>query len=280
MPELPEVEISRRCLARWASGRRVVRAIVNDAGAIRGKLSSRPSDAIDDGEARFRDVVEGRTAGEPERAGKRIAWSFGDAGLLVHLGMTGRWVRRSSEQPERARLGLELDDGHTVWFVDARRFGCVVPLGAAELGPTLHAGLGPDAMKAPPTGDELAALLVGGRAVKIALMDQALIAGIGNIQAAEALWRAGIHPATRCRRLDRDAVADLAAILPVQMREFVESQDGDEMVYFSDGDIDNPFSVYKRTGEPCSRCSTPIEQFHQGGRATYFCPSCQPAPLP
>ena len=108
MPELPEVEICRRNLARWAAGRRLDAVEIADPGAIRGGWSTRPSEALAGGAARI-EALAGGVAAEPTRHGKRIGWAFGDRGMLIHLGMTGAWTR-SEEAPKFARLGLRFGD--------------------------------------------------------------------------------------------------------------------------------------------------------------------------
>ena len=115
MPELPEVEAARRLLAHWTVGRRILRVATPDEAVVREVL---------------RAALDGAAPAAPIRHGKRLGWAFdgpeGQTALLVHLGMTGRWARRTGEEPPRfGRLGLHMDDGSAVWFVDARRFGCV-----------------------------------------------------------------------------------------------------------------------------------------------------------
>lgn len=268
MPELPEVEACRRSLLRWSAGRRVVAVEVRDPRSVRRSRTDRPSAADPDGADRLRAVVTAAPPGPIARHGKRLLWHFGPGALLLHLGMTGKWSRR--EAPH-AKVGLRLDDEGWLWFVDPRLLGGVVPTTAAE-GPALLAdGLGPDALRPP------LPRLTGRRPVKVALMDQAVVAGLGNLHAAEALWRAGIHPATPCdaldddahRRLERAVHAQLAFALELLGRE-------EEVVYVEEAGAPNPFPLYARGGEPCPRCGAPIARFTQGGRTTWWCPGCQP----
>lgn len=276
MPELPEVEICRRGLMRQGAGRVVRAVVVPDPGAIRGRRDTRPSRALPDGEAQLRARVVGKRAGALSRHGKRIAWAFPDGGLLLTLGMTGKWAPRPmGDEPRFGRLALVLDD-RALWFIDTRRFGCVVPAGEARLDELLHEGLGPDALLDPPTASELAARMRTVTPIKVALMDQARLAGVGNIHAAEVCWRARIHPATPALELDAAAWERLAQAIPAWLAHMVELQDTDEMAYINEGG-DNPFEVYGRVGAPCRRCGDAVQSARHGGRITVWCATCQPA---
>lgn len=275
MPELPEVEVCRRQLAAWSEGRAVAGVRLPDPGAVRRVASSRPSDALPGADAVLAGFVGRRCTGV-DRHGKRALWRFGDRALLLHLGMTGKWVRRRADEvPRHGRVGVVLDDGSTLWLVDPRRFGCVVPGSLAELSAALGAGHGPDALDAPLDGPGLAARCASGRPIKVVLMEQGRVAGLGNIQAAEALWRAGIAPQLPASALDAAAWARLAEAIPVQLEATLADTLGDEVVYVSEGG-DNPFAVYGREGEPCPRCGAAIRKTVLGGRATFDCPVCQP----
>lgn len=277
MPELPEVEIHRRNLARWTAGCRVAAVRIEDVGVVRPTWSTRPSDAVGDPVAAL-DPMVGEVAGPFTRHGKRLGWRVGPLGLGLHLGMTGRWVRRpEGAAPRHARLGIVLDDGHALWFIDPRRFGCVVPVPAKALPGLLSDGLGPDALDAAPAGEDLAAWLTGRRAIHTALLDQARLAGVGNIQAQEALWRAGVDPRARCDALDPDAWGRLALGLRDTLEATLAHTAADDVVYLSGG-ADNPFDVYGRAGEPCPRCGAVLSGGRIGGRTVAWCPACQPSP--
>jgi len=281
MPELPEVEIARRSLARWAAGRRVEAVRVPDPGAIRTHLSTRPSDALPDGPARLARSLVGARAEVPRRHGKRLGWAFTDPGaaVLAHLGMSGRFVHGDRTGTFRhGRLALDLDDGTTVWFVDPRRFGGFTPIAPERLTEAIAEGLGPDALADRLSADALRERLAGRRAIKVALLDQAKIAGVGNIQAAEVLWRARVHPEARATDLDEDAWERLAAVIPAQLERVVAAEDDGELRYLQEAWVDNPFEVYGRVDQPCPRCATPIARAVQAGRATFWCPGCQRRP--
>lgn len=276
MPEAPEVESCRRALLRWTRDAPIRAVRVPDPACLRRVPSTLPSDALPDGAKVAAALFTGARTKDVRRVGKRIGWTFRDRpqGVLVHLGMTGRWMRRRDESPNaKVRLVLEVGDAE-LWFEDGRRFGCVVPMPAADLPDALASGQGPDAIDDPPDKELLRALLRGRRPVKIALMDQAVIAGLGNIHSAEVLWRAKVHPEIACDALSDAAIARLAAAIPEQVRRYVD--DADEIEYVNLGGP-NPFAIYGREGEPCSRCGEGIARIGQGGRSTFFCPRCQRA---
>jgi formamidopyrimidine-DNA glycosylase len=269
MPELPEVEAWRRGLERWLAGREIVGVDVVDPTVVRVSPSSREVWA--DGADWLRAWV-GERFDAPSRLGKRLGLSAGERHAVVHLGMSGRFVR-ADQAPRHARVGWSVDEGAPLWFVDARRFGGVAPLPAAE---GLGEGLGPDAAS-PLSGPALAARLRGGRAIKVALLDQAALAGLGNIHAAEALWRAGVNPDRPCHALDQPSWERLAQAIHAQIHQAIDDIPADvvDFVYVSEGGP-NPFAVYQRAGEPCSRCGDAIEKTVQAGRSTYWCRKCQP----
>ena len=271
MPELPEVEVCRRNLNRWTGGRTLRDVTLLDPACIRSSASTRPSNGHPDAHA-IAEAWKGHPATSASRHGKRIGWGFGPHGLVIHLGMTGNW-HRSESAPRHARIGLHLDGG-SLWFTDTRRFGCLWPVPAAAVPEELQRGHGPDALNDPPTAEQLAGAFQTRSAIKVALLDQQRLAGIGNIQAAEALWRARIHPAHPSRELGRPQWERLSKALVAALQDTIDAEDGDTITYINDGGH-NPFSVYGRSQCPCPRCQTAIASFKQSGRVTYFCPTCQ-----
>jgi formamidopyrimidine-DNA glycosylase len=297
MPELPEVETIVRGLAPRVRGRRIesvwwsgqplhlrrkvdvvgLRAVaVGRAIADVRRLGKYILVALDgarsrDGGARPRD-----DGARPRDGGAR---SLDANGVLIHLGMTGRLGVEPARAP-RARhmhVAFRLSGGDELRFADARRFGWVEP-GRPFSASTALARVGPD----PLTGLDapaLAAALARTRApIKAFLMDQRRIAGLGNIYVAEALYRAGIHPATPARRARGCAAELLAAIRAsllggiarrgTTLRDYVDA-DGRR------GDNAAALLVYGRAGEACGRCGTPIKRRVDAGRSTFFCPGCQ-----
>jgi len=204
---------------------------------------------------------------------------FGERGLLIHLGMTGQWLRRSSDEdaPPSARVGM-LFGSQMLWFVDRRRFGCLIAVDREEGMRALSAGLGPDALRDALDGPALAAALPGRRALKVALLDQQRIAGLGNIHAAEACYRARVDPRTPCEVLGPVQWRALAEAIRMQLAAALADLPVDRaLTYVTDGG-DNPFAVYKRAGEPCLRCGDTVTTAKQGGRSTFWCPGCQHRP--
>ena len=275
MPELPEVEIAGRNLSRWAQGRRIV-AVATDPRALR---IFRPGSR-----AAFARALAGATLVSVDRRGKHLlvtltAGAGRPVGLWSHLGMTGKWVLRagSDPSPPHARVRLDLDDGRALHYLDPRLFGRqrIVPgadFGAlpelAALGPDpVHDGIDPARL-----GERLRATR---RPVKVALLDQAVLAGVGNIHASESLFAARIDPRRRGGSLDEGEVRRLARAIAASLRRGIESQDGPEIAYVEEGG-ENPFRVYARDGERCPRCrSERIRRVVQAQRSTFHCPRCQ-----
>lgn len=279
MPELPEVEFAARQLGAWLSGKRIDRAAIAPTRIVRGSSA-----------AAVEALLTGRVVAGVERRGKwlRIDLEGGPKGprrgstgaapaLYAHLGMTGKWLRRSTKdvalQHERARL----DAGAlSVRYVDPRLFGRLVPA-PAGVPPEEWTALGPD-----PLGDGIdparfeAELGRRKGPVKVALLDQTLLAGLGNIQATEALWRAGLHPARPAASLGGDEVARLVAGITGTLADTLAREAGPEITYVEEAGAANPFSVYGRGGQPCPRCGAPLLRMVLAGRGTVYCARCQP----
>lgn len=291
MPELPEVEHARRV---------VVRAL--GAGADALPLTHVVGDdalVVAQGPESFARALVGARLVGSERRGKSVLLRLrradttrddtADVGLFFHLGMNGHFVVRphldDAPAPRFARWSIATEK-ERVTLVDKRR------LGRAIAGPwhdVVRASgieqLGPDALSVQ-GGEALAACFVGkgGRpptlAIKVALMDQTKLAGLGNIHAAEALFHARLHPDTSTRSLgpaDWEALA--RGIETTLSRTLAQLEEATELVYVSDGGP-NPFAVYGKGGAPCGVCGHAIERAEHGGRGTYFCPHCQPSRAP
>lgn len=279
MPELPEVEVAARNLRRWAAGRKVRVAEADRTAIVRPAGPGTLAPLIG---ARVRDV---------ERVGKHLlvtlARGGAKVGLWSHLGMTGKWLRRARgtdvDEPRFSHARLVLDDGATLHYCDLRRFGRlrVVP-GArfAEI-PRLVA-LGPDPLRDGVDVAKLQARLARVRLpIKVALLDQTVLAGVGNIQASEACWRARLDPRRPASSLTRAELARLARAILASIRytlarfakDGADAGDGD-IVYVEENRKTNPFKVYGRAGAPCPRCGAPIKRIVQAGRSTFFCAAC------
>lgn len=267
MPELPEVQRVVETLLPRVVGRRVHRLEILRPDYLK------PVDL--DWHRHFR----GRAIESVARRAKRIVFRLDDGKrFFIHLGMTGRVsiARVKSPLPPHTHLQIVLDAGEALTVVDPRRFGNVTWLGdAAE-----DASIGPEPLTLRPSA--LAARLAGtSRAVKVALLDQRLIAGLGNIYVDESLHTAGIHPLRRCRDLDPAAVRRLNRAIKTTLRGAIRAGGSTLRDYVdANGDrgrFQSLHRVYGREGRPCTGCGKPIERVVIGGRSTHYCGVCQPA---
>ncbi len=272
MPELPEVETVRRALALGLAGRCIT--------AVRGRSVAmrRPLDVEE-----LRSLLPGRRFVEPRRRGKYLLLDLAPAGtLLNHLGMSGRLMLTDPSAPiaPHTHLTLDLDDGRELRFVDPRRFGLMVWLGPGEeADDSSLARLGIEPLQSP-LENVLPPLLKARRApLKSLLLDQRLVAGVGNIYAVEALWRAGIRPSRAGSRTSMGRLTRLAAEVRAVLEEAVE-QGGTTIRDYAtpDGNF-GYFAVnlqaYGRQEKPCERCGTTLRADVIGGRTTAWCPGCQ-----
>ena len=272
MPELPEVETVRRALALNIPDRRVV--------AVRGRSISmrRPLEVETLGE-----ILQGRRFLVPRRRGKYLLLDTDPPGsLLVHLGMSGRLMLADADVAHlpHTHITLRLDDGRELRFVDPRRFGLMswlepndedtdsslATLGREPLDEAIDQWLPP--------------MLKQRRApLKTLLLDQRVVAGVGNIYAAEALWRVGIRPTRLGRHTSMKRLARLAQEIRKVLEEAIE-QGGTTIRDFATPDGDSGYfaiklQVYGRQGQPCTRCGTLLRAEVIGGRTTAFCIRCQ-----
>jgi formamidopyrimidine-DNA glycosylase len=275
MPELPEVEIAARNLREWALGRRVLGAEAEQT-ARRIFRPERPR--------AFTKALAGRRVGEVRRLGKqiliRLEGGSAPLGVVSHLGMTGKWLRRAEGEspPTHSRARLYLDDGATLHYRDPRLFGRLRLVEGANFGavPEL-AALGPDPLHDGIDAGRLADALGRRRtAVKVALLDQALLPGVGNILASEALFRARIDPRRQANSLTRAEVKRLGSAVRAAIEETIAREAGPEPRYVEEPGSENPFLVYGRAGERCPRCRrADLARIVQAQRSTFFCPRCQ-----
>ncbi len=275
MPELPEVETTRRGLAPVLEGARLVDVQVRRDRMVR--RHARPGD--------FADRLLGRRVLRLRRHGKfLIADVEGDLTWVSHLGMSGRMSLGQPGDPEPPHVNVLLgtDRGEEVRFVDPRTFGFVVAYTPAEYAASPMARLGPDALDDLPRSRELAARLTG-RVVPIKplLLDQSFLAGIGNIYADEILYRARVRSDRPAGSLTSDEVkAVRAAVRPV-LRAGLRwgGTSLDDLRYLLPdgraGEFAAKLSVYGREDEPCHRCGTPIRRQVLRQRSTFWCPQCQ-----
>ena len=267
MPELPEVETVMRGLKSALLGQKITRAIIRLPEDLGQQLTG----------ARIQSF---------RRRGKYMLMRL-DRGLSVlwHLGMSGRMVIDAPEPPKHEHIHLEFEHGHHLGFVDPRRFGMIdlVPT-AAEDQHRLLAAMGIEPLDGQLTGPFLTNAFAGKRtAIKLALLDQTLIAGLGNIYVCEALFRARIHPLRPAQSLSKrenaalaqaiiDTLTDAIAAGGSSLRDYVQASG--ELGYFQ-----HQWRVYGKEGEPCPDCKGPpcpgVTRLPQSGRSTFFCGTLQ-----
>ena len=273
MPELPEVETVRRRIAPLVEGTTIASAEIVDPRLTRPVSPSLVADAL-----------VGERIAAVERRGKYLLWRL-ESGrtLVVHLRMTGSLLHfPAGDLPADAhrRATLALDTGAAVGYRDVRRFGTWELLDDGHLRPYLASRLGPEPLAPSFTSARLARIVAGRRApIKAVLLDQRRIAGIGNIYADEALWRARIHPRRPAGELDAAEITRLHRAVRAALRRGVELNGSTLRDYVTPdgegGGMQHEFHVYGRLGDPCDRCGRPIERIVVGGRGTWLCSRCQ-----
>jgi formamidopyrimidine-DNA glycosylase len=276
MPELPEVETIRRQLAPALEGRRIETVEVRDP---RWSMPA-PPEAVED-------ALRGRKIDRVWRRGKYLVLSLeDDVHLVMHLRMTGNLLLDDgdSEDPAHLRVAVHLDDGRRLLFVDVRRFGTGdVLLGSDAVAEYFASRLGVEPLDVDFTAEALRAIARGRKQpVKAFLLTQERIAGVGNIYADEALFRARIHPLRPVGALKRAQLEALREGVVESLELGIDSKgasiDDYRHVDGERGSFQDRFLVHLREGEPCPRCGTPIEKLRAAGRGTYVCPNCQRRP--
>ncbi|MEZ0068575.1 formamidopyrimidine-DNA glycosylase [Streptacidiphilus sp. MAP12-20] len=285
MPELPEVEVVRRGLERWVSGRTVASVEVLHPRAVR-RHAAGPED--------FAAQLRGRELGAAQRRGKYLWLALPGTGssLLGHLGMSGQLLVQpegaADEKHLRVRLRFADTAGTELRFVDQRTFGGLAVEDAdpsdPDAAPMSLAHIARDPLD--PRFDDaafLAALRRRSSGVKRALLDQSLISGVGNIYADEALWRSKLHYERPADTLTRPAAELLLGSARAVMSEAL-AQGGTSFdslyvnVNGESGYFSRSLDAYGREGEPCNRCGTPMRRAAWMNRSSYFCPKCQRLP--
>ena len=275
MPELPEVETTRRLLEPALAGRRIVHARVLHPRMLRRQPN--PDD--------FAGRLEGRVVRSLARRGKFLMFDVGEGHTWVsHLGMSGRMaITRSDETLDRhTRVVIGTDGGEEIRMVDPRTFGFVAVFTGSELAASTLARLGPDVLTELPPAGWMAATAQGRRvAIKTMLLDQRFIAGLGNIYSDEVLHEAGVDGSRPAGSLDLAEMASIrAAIRPVLEAGLEHGGTSlDDLAYLlPDGRAGRHLeylAVYGREGRPCRSCRSPIRRSVIGGRSSYRCHTCQ-----
>ncbi len=270
MPELPEVETTRRGLQPHLEGRRIRTALVRNRALRRPVPRNLPQ------------LVANATVHAVGRRGKYLLFDCGRGTLIVHLGMSGRlWLVDAGMRPEpHDHFDLVMASGAVVRLRDPRRFGLVLWHKGNVLSHPLLKDIGPEPLGAEFDGAWLYRETRNRSvAIKQALMDSHLVAGIGNIYANEALFHAGINPRTPARRIGLARYQLLADKIRETLGLAIDAGGSSLRDYVGSdglaGNFQNTFLVYGRAGQPCCGCGAPVRALVQGQRSTYYCPRCQ-----
>jgi formamidopyrimidine-DNA glycosylase len=270
MPELPEVETTRRGVAPHVVGRTITRLVIYD-GRLRWPVP-----------ATLQKQVRNHRIDAVDRRSKYLLFRLGGGSLLIHLGMTGS-LRLFTQAPPRRphdHIDIELDDGAILRYHDPRRFGAMLWVPDEAKHPLLSR-LGPEPFDEAFTPAYLYAKTRGRRAsMKVTLMDNHVVVGVGNIYANEALFRAGIRPSAAAGSVSRPRLARLVAAVREVLTEAI-AKGGSTLRDFVNssgepGSFQLDYFVYQREGLPCRVCGTPIRASRLGQRSSFHCRRCQP----
>ncbi|MBX3661459.1 MAG: bifunctional DNA-formamidopyrimidine glycosylase/DNA-(apurinic or apyrimidinic site) lyase [Burkholderiales bacterium] len=275
MPELPEVETTRRGLAPVLANRVIQGAVVRHRGlrqpVPRGLAQKLAGAAVHALNRRGKYLLFDCETGDHRRGT-----------LLIHLGMSGRlWLVDAKTPPQKHdHFDLVFDNGRVIRLRDPRRFGLVLWLKGDPLAHPLLSSIGPEPLTADFDGTVLhRATRSRSAAIKLVIMDSHVVAGVGNIYANEALFRAGIDPRTPAKRISRARCDALAREIRNVLAEAIDAGGSSLRDYVGSdgmaGNFQNNFLVYGRSGEPCTRCGAVIRELKQAQRATCYCPRCQ-----
>ena len=270
MPELPEVETIARGLRPVLEGSRIVRADVWRPNVVIGPVPE------------FVSAIHRRRVERVGRRAKLLRFDLDDGNVWwTSLRMTGQYVLDDARQPlpPFARGAFELSGGERLVYIDIRTLGKMRVVDRASW-EEISRKLGPEPLGRSFTTEELHRRLhATRRRIKEVLLDQRVVAGVGNIYASEALFRAGIDPRARSNRLSRPAVVRLRDALRDVLREAIDSRGTTFLTYAGadgeSGDFQRRLRVYDRAEEACATCGGPVRRIVQGQRSTYFCPRCQ-----
>lgn len=269
MPELPEVETIRRYLATHLVGQTIRRALLYT------KALRRPIPALNR-------ILPHLVVSEVRRLGKYLLICFDQGTLIMHFGMSGRlhWIQNNAKRSKHDHLDMVLSDNSRLRYNDPRRFGMLLwYVGAINQHP-IFAKLGPEPLSQQVTARYLYCLASFKRtAIKLLLLNQDFIAGIGNIYASEILFRARIHPARLANNITYAEWILLVRAIKQVLKSAIQAGGSSIKSFISVngqlGAFQSQHAVYARTSQPCTICSTPIEALLQGQRISFYCPYCQ-----
>jgi|SRR3989344_3131981 len=273
MPELPEVETIRRDLNKELKGRKIIRLKFYDWA----KMLKPSPEAV-------AKAVDGKTIKDFGRRAKLLLLHLDDheTTIAIHLKLSGQlFIRKQTDSADRfTHVILELDKGEELRFNDLRKFGFMKVVESSGDLEKLLSEFGPEPNTTEFTFENFKNIVSkSSRAIKIVIMDQKKIAGVGNIYADEALWRAKIHPTKRANELTKKKLKELYNAILFVIKQGIEdrgtSVDSYLTIYATSGEHEKNLKVFRLNGEPCPRCSTIIKKTRVGGRGTHFCPKCQ-----
>ncbi len=270
MPELPEVEITRRGIAPRITGLRVDRVVIRQR-QLRWPIT-----------ASLESSMSGSRIDAVERRAKYLLLRTANGTALLHLGMSGslRLVDQATPAGKHDHVDFVLDNGHILRFNDPRRFGSLLWTGSDPLQHRLLQHLGPEPLGKEFHGGYLYQRSKGRRiAIKQHVMNGRIVVGVGNIYASEALFRAGIHPGRAAGRISRQRLDQLVIAVTTVLNEAIRAG-GTTLQDFSNEDgrpgyFSRELRVYGREDQPCPNCGMPVKRIRQGQRATYYCAACQ-----
>lgn len=270
MPELPEVETTLRGIAPHLHNRQVADVVIRNS-KLRWPIPKK-----------LPELLRGQTIRELQRRAKYLLIKFDHGTLILHLGMSGSLRIQPLGTPAETHdhFDLVMDNGQLLRLRDPRRFGAVLWHEGDVMQHPLLAALGPEPLQAGFDAEHLyAATRKRKAAIKLVIMDNHVVVGVGNIYANEALFRAGIRPQIAAGRLSRERCARLTETIKEVLRAAI-NKGGSSLRDYVDssgrqGYFQQHYFVYGRAGEPCHRCGTTIKQLRQGQRSTFYCPACQ-----
>lgn len=271
MPELPEVETVRRGLERLVVGRTILSLEVKVPKMIKTSYDS------------FLHELSGQTIHAMRRRGKYLIFDFGQLIMISHLRMEGKYLLFTDQVPTNKHFHLffKLDDGSTLVYQDVRKFGTFDLIAKnQEEAYFTKKKVGPEPTKKTfKYAPFERALMISVKPIKSLLLEQKLVAGLGNIYVDEVLWAAKVHPETPAKELGKAAMKRVheqtIAILQLGIEKGGSTIRTYRNALGEDGTMQNYLQVYGKTGQPCPRCASPIEKIKLGGRGTHLCPHCQ-----
>lgn len=277
MPELPEVETISRALreggyrgsAEYQAGPLLGRTVIQ-AHVLWDRTITEPSPTV------FRDRIKGQRFEAIGRRGKYLVFQLSEDTLLIHLRMSGDLIVEPTKEPYALhhRVVLDLDQDERLAFNDTRKFGRIWLLSDPE---TVLSVLGPEPLSSEFTPKLFFQQLQRHRRkLKPLLLDQSFLAGLGNIYTDEALFKAGLHPQTISNVLTFDQAERLWGAIRAVLQKGIQRHGASIDWVYRGGDFQNEFQVYRRTGQACNACGTPIARITVGQRGTHYCPRCQP----